>query len=180
MSDDTTSTGSTNSSAGTQSSRGAMVAWGGAGLVLGFVLCGVLVVSMMPGMMLQVHQSRFGTVDETCQALEQAIANGGWVSPATRDMNKAMAEHGVEFPRKVRIVELCKAEYAKKVLLSNPEVLTLMPCAWGVYEGADGKVYVSGMNMGLMGKMFGGTIAQVMGGAVAQDEHNLLAGVITK
>jgi hypothetical protein len=53
-----------------------------------------------------------------------------------------------------------------------------MPCAWGVYEGDDGRVYITGMNMGLMGKMFGGNIAKVMGGSVSKDEARMLARVI--
>lgn len=163
-----------------KSGMGMKIAWGVGGLIVGVVVCALAMLTMMPGMMLNVHESRFGTVEETCTALEQAIKAGGWVSPATRDMKKSMAKHGVEFPGEVRIVELCKAEYAEKVLATNPEVLTLMPCAWGVYEGADGKVYISGMNMGLMGKMFGGTIAEVMGGSVAQDEHKMLAAVIAE
>jgi hypothetical protein len=55
-----------------------------------------------------------------------------------------------------------------------------MPCAWGVYKGKDGKVYISGMNMGLMGKMFGGNIAKVMGGTVSKDEQAILKNVIQK
>ena len=73
----------------------------------------------------------------------------------------------------MRIVELCKADYAKDVLETNPEVSTLMPCAFGVYE-RDGKVYVTGLNTGLMGKLMGGNIARVMGGGVAMDETKIM------
>jgi uncharacterized protein (DUF302 family) len=132
----------------------------------------------MPGMMLNVHESRYDSVEETVKQLQLAIEEAGWKSPAVRDMRKSMAKYGVIFEGEARIVELCKADYAKQVLTSNPEVLTLMPCAWGVYRGDDGRVYVSGMNMGLMGKMFGGTIARVMGGSVAADEKSMLSGVI--
>lgn len=156
------------------------LAWAAGGVVAGILACAMGMFAMMPKMMLTVHESRFDTVEETCAALEKAIENGGWVSPATRNMTKSMAKYGVDFPGDVRIVELCKAEYADKVLQSNPEVLTLMPCAWGVYKGADGKVYISGMNMGLMGKMFGGTIAEVMGGSVAKDEADMLADVVVR
>ena len=152
--------------------------WGGGGLVLGIAICAATMFAMMPGMMLTVHESRFGTVEETCAALEKAIADGGWSCPGVRDMKQSMAKYGVEFAGEARIVELCKAEYAREVLTTNPEVLNLMPCAWGVYQGADGKVYISGMNMGLMGKMFGGTIAKVMGGSVAKDEAAMLASVV--
>jgi len=87
---------------------------------------------------------------------------------------------GFTMERAVKIVELCKAEYAKDVLLTNPEVSTLMPCARGVYEGDDGKIYISGMNMGLMGKMSGGNIAKVMGGSVSKDEARMLERAIYK
>jgi len=38
-----------------------------------------------------------------------------------------------------------------------------MPCTLAVYEADDGKVYISKMNTGLMGKLFGGTVAEVVG-----------------
>ena len=148
------------------------------GLIVGMVLVGVIVWLSMPGMMLVVHQSRYDSVEETCKQLQAAIEANGWKSPAIRDMNKTMAKHGVLMNKQVKIVELCNAEYAKDVLTTNPEVSTLMPCAWGVYEGDDGKIYISGMNMGLMGKMFGGNIAKVMGGAVSKDEERMLKDVI--
>jgi uncharacterized protein (DUF302 family) len=88
-----------------------------------------------------------------------------------------MAKHQVVHESPIRIVELCKAPYAHEVLSEKPELATLMPCAYGVYEGADGKVYISAMNVGLMGKMFGGVVARVMGGQVAHDEHNILQRV---
>jgi len=151
-----------------------------AGLCFGVILTGVIGFLAMPGMMITVHQSRYDTIDETCAQLKASIKANGWQCPAVRNMNKAMSKHGVNMDKQVRIVELCKAPYAKDVLLTNPEVSTLMPCAWGVYKGEDGKVYIAGMNMGLMGKMFGGNIAKVMGGAVAKDEHNMLKAVIAE
>jgi uncharacterized protein (DUF302 family) len=53
-----------------------------------------------------------------------------------------------------------------------------MPCTLAVWEGDDGKVYLSKMNMSLMAKMFGGNIAKVMGGNVAQDEHAILSDIV--
>ncbi|MCB2153512.1 DUF302 domain-containing protein [bacterium] len=127
----------------------------------------------MPSMMLTVHESPY-SIDETCTRLTESIEANGWSSPAVRNMNNAMSKEGVQMESPVRIVELCKAEYAREVLQSNPEVATLMPCAFAVYEN-QGKVYVSGMNTGLMGKMFGGTIAEVMGGRVSADEARILS-----
>jgi uncharacterized protein (DUF302 family) len=148
------------------------------GILVGVVLLAIVVWKMMPGMMLVVHESRYDSIEETCTALKTAIEANGWSNPAIRDMNATMEKHGVIMEQPIRIVELCKADYAKQVLTTNPEVSTLMPCAWGVYHGDDGKVYISGMNMGLMGKMFGGNIARVMGGSVSVDEKRMLADVI--
>lgn len=148
------------------------------GLVTGILLAVIVGWQSMPGMMLVTHQSRYDTVKETCIQLKAAIEENGWSCPAVRDMNLTMEKHGVTMDRPVKIVELCKAEYARDVLSTNPEVSTLMPCAWGVYEGDDGKIYISGMNMSLMGKMFGGNIAKIMGELVSKDEALILGRVI--
>ncbi|MEA3318007.1 MAG: DUF302 domain-containing protein [Bacteroidota bacterium] len=148
------------------------------GIIVGMVLLGIGGWLLMPSMMLTSHQSRYNSVDETCTHIKMAIEANGWECPAIRNMNKSMVKHGVQMDAQVRIVELCKAKYAKDVLMTDPEVSTLMPCAWGVYEGKDGNIYISGMNMGLMGKIFGGNIAKVMGGAVSKDEERILKEVI--
>ncbi len=148
------------------------------GIIIGILLTGIIAWMSMPSMMLVVHQSRYDSVEETSNQLRASIEANGWQCPGIRNMNKSMAKHGVQMDTQVRIVELCNAKYAKDVLLTNPEVVTLMPCAWGVYKGRDGKVYISGMNMGLMGKMFGGNIAKIMGGAVSKDEKKMLENII--
>ena len=146
------------------------------GLVLGVVITAVAVWSLMPGMMIVTHKSNLG-FDETVAALEQAITDKGWSSPGTMDMNAAMAKHGQDFPKRVKIVKLCKAEYAADVLGTDRYVSCLMPCSIAVWEADDGSVQVSKMNTGLMGKMFGGNIAKVMGQSVAADEADILATV---
>ncbi len=148
------------------------------GFLGGILLTALTMKVLMPGMMLTTHVSQYGTVEETCAALEAAIAAEGWNVPSVRNLNASTEKQGIELTRVVRIVELCKAEYARDVLETNPEVSTLMPCAFGVYEGDDGRVYITGMNTGLMGTMFGGRIAEVMGGSVAADEARMLAAVV--
>ncbi|MEA3496988.1 MAG: DUF302 domain-containing protein [Bacteroidota bacterium] len=136
------------------------------------------IITMMPGMMIVQHQSKYSTVDETTEALAKSIKANGWsVAGKIRNMNKTIQKHGLDFDREVRIIELCKANYAKDMIETNPEISTMMPCAWGVYE-KDGKIMISAMNMGLMGKIFGGNIAKVVGESVATDEHNILKAVI--
>jgi uncharacterized protein (DUF302 family) len=147
------------------------------GVAAGALLCGAAVVTAMPRMMIVTQESRL-CFDETVAALEEAIPAQGWVVSTVSDMNKSMAKHGVEFGPRVKLVKLCKPEYAQSVLTTDRHVSTLMPCSFAVWEGDDGKVYVSKMNMSLMAKIFGGNIARVMGGRVAPDEHAMLAGIV--
>jgi len=158
--------------------KGAIIS-GLAGLVVGALVMGLVVVKTMPGMMIVTRPSRLG-FEETVQAVQKGVEKQGWTSPGTINMNTSMAKHGVTLEPQVRVVEVCKAEYAKSVLTTDRYVASLMPCAIAVYEGDDGKVYISKMNTGLMGKMFGGTIAKVMGGKVAKDEHAILQGVVAE
>ena len=144
----------------------------GFGALAGFLTALLLVWSLMKPLMLVTHASPYG-VEETCQRLQASIEANGWRCPAIRNMNAAVEKEGLSMAVPVRIVELCKADYAKDVLETNPEVSTLMPCAFGVYE-TNGTVYVTGLNTGLMGKLMGGNIARVMGGGVGADEAKIL------
>ncbi len=50
----------------------------------------------------------------------------------------------------------------------------MMPCTISVYEKSDGKTYIGHMNAGLMGGMFGGDVAEVMG-VVDGQQHDFLS-----
>lgn len=150
--------------------------------VIGFLLGGVAVAAavwlLMPGMMINVHTSRYDTVDETVAKLKESVEANGWSVAGVKDMQKSLAKQGVDFPHRVKLVEICHPDHAQSVLTSDRHLATLMPCALAVYEDDDGAVRISGMNTGLMGKMFGGNVADVMGGAVAEDEEKILAEVV--
>ncbi len=146
------------------------------GVALGVVLTLIGTVFGMRAMMIVTYDSSLG-FDETVAALQGAIKTAGWVNPNTINMNKSMAKHGVSFKPRVRLIKLCKAQYASEVLKDARHVACLMPCTMAVYETDDGSVKVSKMNTGLMGKVFGGTIARVMGGSVAADETKMLQSI---
>jgi uncharacterized protein (DUF302 family) len=150
------------------------------GLVIGFLLCGLVMFKAMPSLMIVTRESKLG-FDETVAALEKRIPEHGWTVSGGKaiDMNKAMAEHGgVTFKPRVKLVKLCKADYAKSVLTTDRHVSCMMPCSMAVWEGDDGKVYLSELNMALMAKMFGGNVAQIMGGKVVHDEEKMLEGLL--
>jgi uncharacterized protein (DUF302 family) len=148
-----------------------------AGLLIGAVVTGVAGWTTMPRMMIVTEQSRLG-FDETISALGKAITDQGWISPGTTDMQASLAKHGQEFPHRVKIIKLCQPQYASDILTTDRHVACLMPCSIAVWEDDDGKVYISKMNTGLMGKMFGGNIAEVMGDKVARDEAVILGHVV--
>jgi len=147
------------------------------GALIGAALCGVIIFTVMPSAMIVTHESELG-FDETVTALKESIEANGWVVSTVMDMNKSMAKHGVEFGPRVQLVKLCKPEFAKSVLTTDREISTFMPCTLAVWEDDEGRVQISKMNMSLMAKMFGGNVAEVMGGRVVDDERAILAGII--
>jgi uncharacterized protein (DUF302 family) len=157
--------------------RKSLLAGGLVGALAGAALCGLVIFRTMPSLMIVTHESELG-FDETVAALEKSIQQQGWVVSSVMDMNKSMAKHGVEFEPRVKLVKLCNPEYAKSVLTTDRYVSPLMPCTFAVWEDDDGKVHLSKMNMGVMAKMFGGNIAEVMGGKVAKDEQTILSGIV--
>jgi uncharacterized protein (DUF302 family) len=162
----------------TKSNRRIWIA-GVVGVMIGFVLCGIVVLTAMPSQMVVTRECKLG-FDETVAALEKRIPEHGWVVSGGQpiDMNKSMAKHGVTFKPRVKLVKLCNAEYAKSVLTSDRHISCMMPCTMAVWEADDGKVYLSEMNMALMSKMFGGNIAKVMGKKVVHDEEEMLQGLL--
>ncbi|MDH5472969.1 MAG: DUF302 domain-containing protein [Gammaproteobacteria bacterium] len=137
------------------------------GIVLGFLIMGIIVWIAMPPMMINVHRSPYG-FDETVAAVEKAVtAQKGWKVSKVFDIQKNIIDAGYQDMTRVKIVSLCNPHYAKRILNDDKDkiVTTMMPLGIGVYETKDGIVYMSEMNVGLMGMMFGGTIADVMGNA---------------
>ena len=138
-----------------------------AGVIVGFLVMGVAVWIAMPLMMINVHKSPYG-FDDTVAAVEAAVtAQEGWKVAKTFDIQKNIVDAGHHEMTRVKIVTLCNPHYANRILTDDADkvVTTMMPLGIGVYETADGSVYMSEMNVGLMGMMFGGTIAEVMGDA---------------
>jgi len=148
-----------------------------AGLIMGAILTSVAGWMVMPTMMLTVHPSKYG-IDKTVTIIKQASKTKGWLVPKVYDIQKSLQKAGHDDIASLKIISLCQPHHAYKILKedANKKVLAVMPCRIGVYTAADGKTYITEMNIGLMGQMFGGTIAQVMKEAAA-DEREILASV---
>ncbi len=132
-------------------------------IILGMSLMGLIVWVAMPRMMLVTRKSR-RSYAETLAALNEAVkGKADWKVLAVNDYQQATAPFASL--ERVGSVNVCNPRYASTVLTrdSNRIVSAFMPLAVGVYEDRKGQVYVTEMNVGLMGRMFGGVIAKVMG-----------------
>ncbi len=137
------------------------------GLIVGVLITGIAVWQVMPRMMINVHKSRLNFEDTVSAVNESVTKQKDWKVPAIFDIQKNILDAGHKDMTKVKIVSLCQPHYAKKILESDNDkkVSTMMPLGIGIYETKNGQVYISTMNIGIMGMMFGGAIADVMGEA---------------
>jgi uncharacterized protein (DUF302 family) len=65
---------------------------------------------------------------------------------------------------RVSSMNICNPRYAWQILSNdaNRGVTAFMPLAVGIYEDKKKQVFISPLNVRLLGMMFGGTIAKVM------------------
>jgi len=186
MSENETSPNETNQNETSEDEQQAKVRYGRhmlwlsgiAGVVLGAVLCAALIFYVvLPARMILTYESRVG-FDETVAALQRSIHDTGWVVSSVTDVcGKTVDPNNAVQPR-VKLVSMCKLQYAESVLRTDPQMAAMMPCTFAVWEGEDGKAYISKMNMTVMARLFGGQVGDVMGRRVAGDEEVILGNVV--
>jgi uncharacterized protein (DUF302 family) len=136
-------------------------------IIVGMVLMAIIVWRVMPGMMLIQHKSP-KNFDETVAAIDAGVkTKPDWKILGINDYQKRIRESGLGELTRVGSIALCNPRYSSRILTDdgNKKVTAFMPVELGIYEDKSGQVYVSELNVGLLGKMFGGTIAEVMGEA---------------
>jgi uncharacterized protein (DUF302 family) len=145
------------------------------GFVLGVIFTAFAAYTMAPSMMFQERVSPYG-VEETIARIQQNIqANpNGWSLSGLRNPAKAVQKDGGN-TLPVLMVEACSTKYSGPILKDDSVrfLSILMPCKISVYKKNDGKTYIGNMNAGLMGKMFGPMVGDVMG-RVAADQAQFL------
>ena len=146
-----------------------------AGFIGGIVVLGVVAWNIMPTMMLQEKVSPYSMEETVAKIKENALAKG-WVVPSVAQLHKSVKKHGGGDVLPVMLVNLCQAQHAAKMLSNdNARVVSVfMPCTISVYQKSDGKGYISSMNASLLGSMFGGIVAKVMG-EVAVDQASFIS-----
>jgi uncharacterized protein (DUF302 family) len=145
--------------------------------VIGVLIAMVVMFKMAPGLMLKEDVSPHG-FQTTVSKFEEAVLMQGWKIPAVHDLQATMHNFGKTLGP-VKVFELCHPDHAEKILRESEEriVSTMMPCRVAIYEKADGKVYVSRMNSGLVAKTMGGIINEVMQEAFADNEKMIEAAI---
>jgi uncharacterized protein (DUF302 family) len=134
-------------------------------ILVGMVFMGLVVWFTMPLLMLVKHKSNL-SYDETVAALSETLQKKqDWHVVNVNDFQKSTKDFGTL--ERVGSVSICNPRYVSKILADdkNRGVTAFMPLEYGVYEDKKGQVFVSQLNVGLLGKMFGGTISEVMGKA---------------
>ena len=114
------------------------------------------------------------SVDSTVESILQLAAAKNWKNPATHDLQQVLLNAG-KTVNPVKIIELCRPDYAARVLELNEErsASVLMPCRISVYEKEDGKTYVSLMDPHTMANVLPESVAQTMA-----EVTNELIGII--
>ena len=149
------------------------------GVLVGMVLMGLAVWFTMPSLMLIKHKSSRSYDDSVAILGESLQKKQDWHVTQTRDYQEFTAGFGAL--ERVCSVSVCNPRYAARILAddANRGVTAFMPLAIGVYEDKKGQVFVSQLNVRLLGMMFGGTIAEVMGMA-GRDLNGVVASVAAK
>ncbi len=142
-----------------------------AGLTSGVLLTAILAWLAMPSLMIETHESRL-SVDDTIAELSRVAQETGWMVPKIYDLQGSLAAKGHTDAGPMKIMSLCQPHHAAQVLAldENKRLASIMPCRFGVYQTSDGKVYISGMNIALMSRMFGSAVAGPMHQAAADEE----------
>jgi uncharacterized protein (DUF302 family) len=139
------------------------------GIVFGFALGLVFAGVLMPKLMVKEELSPMG-YEETIAHIQKKVTDGGWKVSALMQLDQTLAKEGMDV-LPVASFKICQPDHAEQILLDDDArfLSVMMPCSIAVYEKTDGKTYISTMNTKLLGRMFGGTVAEVMAGPVARE-----------
>ena len=143
------------------------------GFLLGIVVLTAAMFLMAPSLMMIESQSRYD-FDETVERFRNQVDDAGWGILNHHDMQEVKAGMGYEV-LPVKVFDVCSGHYSYTILREDDEriVTPMMPCRISIYEKSDGNTYIGRMNSGLVARLFGGIINDVMQNATAETEEFL-------
>lgn len=143
------------------------------GFFAGIALVAILAWQFGGSLMVQEYPSPYG-LEETAARIQHNMKDAGWSLSGLRSPSNTIRKLGATVPNTL-LIEACNPDYSKPIIKDrNTRILTiLMPCTITVYEGDDGKIYIGLLNSGLMGRLFGSMVAEVMA-KVADDQKSFI------
>ena len=150
----------------------ALIALGG--FVLGIIVMMFVMKMAAPGMMIHEAKSPYD-FNTTVDTIIVNAESEGWTVPKVYDFQKSILDAGSGDVGRIKVIEMCQPEYASGLLGADDTkfVAVMMPCAVAVYETSGGDTYIASMNVGTMGKVFGGAVDQTMSKVAADDKKIL-------
>ncbi|MEE9327414.1 MAG: DUF302 domain-containing protein [Cocleimonas sp.] len=129
--------------------------------ILGAVAAAAIGIKMLPDLMIQEYPSPYA-FEETIEKVVSNAKGAGWKVPGKWKINfqknlKKVVKIDVG-PNTV--IGMCEPKAAADILIHDElkRISVMMPCSIAFYEKSDGKTYISIMNMGLLGTVFGDTV----------------------
>lgn len=124
----------------------------------------VLIGGQLNNMMFITHKSKF-SFSETIQKIKENGEAFGWYNPMINNHYEIEMNLGLENPNRVATVSMCIPRSAYKILKVDKKLAVMMPLQINIYE-ENSQVFITWMNIKMLGKMFGETVSQIMGKAV--------------
>ena len=109
--------------------------------------------------------------DDAVVSVLKAVEQKGWALFQIYDIKERLAAKGFNFSQ-LKIIEICSAKYANKLLSKNKFVSMCMPCKINVIED-NNKVYIAGMKPIIMPDIFQGITKEE-----AQEVENEIIAII--
>jgi uncharacterized protein (DUF302 family) len=134
------------------------------GFIAGAIFAGVVISISSGEMMVKEFKSPYD-FEKTVETVAQRINNAkGWHVTEIIDQNKEVKEHGGYDIGNFKIIKYCHGSYSSRMLDTDDrkKIGNMMPKSFAVYEKSDGQVFVSTMNGGIMGKLFGGETEKII------------------
>lgn len=133
--------------------------------------------SKISRMMFVTQNSKFD-FEETITKVKDIAKDAGWYNPAYRNHYEIEKSFELDNPNKVATISMCIPRAAHNILKVNKRLAGMMPLQITIFED-EGKVYVSWMDITLMGKMFGQAVADIMATA-EKNMREALKSIIKK
>jgi len=151
-----------------------IVGFAAGGFIIGIIVMALVMKVAAPRMMIHEEKSPYG-FDTTVDTIVTNTEREGWKVSKVYDFQKSAIDAGEGDIGRINVIQMCRIAYASGLLMADNTkfVAVMMPCSVAIYEKSDGNTYVASMNVGIMGKVFGGAVDRTMSKVAADDKKIL-------